>query len=310
MSGGYKGKGWFDLKKYLEISATNSGFSIFSNGGKVASSTSSTKHYRVLKCTHGVKYKNSILLRKSQQYRNVSVINDRLNNRSDGKSLSRRSATCRPCTTTKCCPFSLQISFDSSGFFLVNGKGNCSHSGHPLVTDKASIFPARLLDDAERRIAESIIRADASNGIIQNVVNKRNGLALTRHNCYYLSRLTSAIEGIDCLKELSSSDKLLQFLKDKKYDYLSLFNQDSNFSNHKVLVTDNYVSSKSLFCNTDYILPANELADATKFSNEHRNKMNLTHEQNLLLAVAWVIPSEKDHFFLFPEVLRCWENKQ
>ena len=186
---------------------------------------------------------------------------------------------------------------------MVNGKGNFSHSGHLCVSDQASIFPARLLDDAERRITESIIRADAKNGVIQNVVNKRNGLALTRHNCYYLSKLTSAIEGIDCLKELSSSDKLLQFLKDKKYEYLSLFSQDSNFSDHTVLVTDNYVSSKSLFCNTDYILPPNELADASKFSNEHRKKMNLTHEQNLLLAVAWVIPGEKDYFFLFPEVL-------
>ena len=75
-----------------------------------------------------------------------------------------------------------------------------------------------------------------------------------------MSKLTSTIEGIDCLKQLSSSDKLLQFLKDKEYEYLSLFNQDSDFTDHKVLVTDNYVSSKSLFCNTDYILPPNELA--------------------------------------------------
>ena len=73
---GYKGKGWNDLKKYLEISATKCGFSIFSNGGKTAVATASSKHYRVLKCTHGVKYKNSILSRKSQQYQNVSVTND------------------------------------------------------------------------------------------------------------------------------------------------------------------------------------------------------------------------------------------
>ena len=44
---------------------------------------------------------------------------------------------------------------------------------------KHHFFSARLLDDAERRITESIIRADAKNGVIQNVVKKQNGLALT-----------------------------------------------------------------------------------------------------------------------------------
>ena len=77
----------------------------------------------------------------------------------------------------------------------MNGKGNQKHVGHPHVGDKASIFPARLLDKAERRITESVIRADASNGVLQNAANKRNGLALATHDCYYLSKLTSSIEG-------------------------------------------------------------------------------------------------------------------
>ena len=95
MSGGYKGKSWFNLKRYLDISATNSGLSIFHT---------MAKHKTLLRLnyTNGVKYKNSILSRKSQLYLNVSAINDRLGNPSG--------------------PFPLQISFDSSGFFLVNGK--------------------------------------------------------------------------------------------------------------------------------------------------------------------------------------------
>ena len=84
----------------------------------------------------------------------------------------------------------------------MSGKGNQKHVGHPHVREEASLFTARLLDQAERGIAESVIRADASsNGVLQNVVNKRNGLALAGiiatiifYRRYRLS------------KELSSSD--------------------------------------------------------------------------------------------------------
>ena len=51
-----------------------------------------------------------------------------------------------------------------------------------------------------------------------------------------------------------------------------MFNRDHTFPNQSILVTDNYVSSYSLFSNTDYILPPEELEDASKFTLEHRKR--------------------------------------
>ena len=94
---GYDGDGFKNLKKYLEIQSVKNGFNIFCNGGKNVSPLSTVKHYRMFKCTHARLYTNDIISRQSQEYRKVSYSYDRRNNRSQGKSMPRRSNTCRPC---------------------------------------------------------------------------------------------------------------------------------------------------------------------------------------------------------------------
>ena len=167
------------------------GFNIFCNGGKNVSPLSTVKHYRMFKCTHARLYTNDIISRQSQEYRKVSYSYDRRNNRSQGKSMPRRSNTCRPCSKDAICPFSFQVSFNSSGFYVVNGKGNNLHIAHPHVTTEAHIFPPRLLNEAEKKVASSVIHADATHGVVRNVINHRNGLCLTTDNCAYLASMQS-----------------------------------------------------------------------------------------------------------------------
>ena len=49
------------------------------------------------------------------------------------------------------------------------------HKNHPFIKDSKSIFPARHLKDVEKKIAQSVIEADTSHGIVCNVVNTQNG---------------------------------------------------------------------------------------------------------------------------------------
>ena len=91
---GYDGDDFKDLKKCLEIQAVKNGYNIFCNGRKNVAPLSEIKHYRLFKCTHARLYTNDLISRQSQDYRKVSYSYDRRNNRSQGKSLSRRSNTC------------------------------------------------------------------------------------------------------------------------------------------------------------------------------------------------------------------------
>ena len=300
---GYHGKGFKDLKQYLEIAAIKNGCTIISNGGTNVKLISDTKHYRMFKCSHGIKYQGDLKKRQSMKYRNVSYSNDRRNNRSKGKTLPRRSQTCKPCSSTEKCPFSLQISFDVNGFYVVNGKGNHHHVGHPFIKDSSAIHSARHLSDEEKEIAASIINSDASHGVVKNVINTRTGLCLTVHNVAYLSNMLSDLKLSPDCKDLSNADNLIKYLKHNKYDFLCMSSKNRKDKSGPILSTDNNIPSRNIFTHSEYVLPPDEYADATYFSKHHREKMKLSHHQNLLISVAWVIPSEREYFSRFPQVL-------
>ena len=61
------------------------------------------------------------------------------------------------------------------------------HKNHPHVKESKSILTARHLDNVEKKIAQSVIKADASHSIVCNVINTQNGLCLTKDNIAYLS---------------------------------------------------------------------------------------------------------------------------
>ena len=96
-------------------------------------------------------YTKDFISRQSQDYRKVSYSYDRRNNRLQGKSLQRRSNTCRPCTKDAICPFSSQVPFNSTGLYVVNSRGSNLHIAHPHVNTETHIFASRFLDEAKRK---------------------------------------------------------------------------------------------------------------------------------------------------------------
>ena len=126
---------------------------------------------------------------------------------------------------------------------------------------------------------------------------------MTRADCAYFSTLNPRFKRIAGLEELSGCDKIINFLKEKKYDYISLYNSSAKIKNYCPLVSDNYLSSKSIYTNTNFIIPPNEQEDAYEYAYSNRISQNLYLDQNLLVAIAWVIQSERRLFNLFPEVI-------
>ena len=68
-------------------------------------------------------------------------------------------------------------------------------------------------------------------------------------------------------------------------------------------MSENNLTSERLYSNTSFVIPPNERRDAVEFTEDNRSNRNLTNEQHLLVAIAWVLPSEKILFMLFPEAI-------
>ena len=297
---GFSGPGWSFLLKELQRHSLCQGFSIASNGhGR-------SKKVRFIKCVHGFMYHNEVMKRTNvSNYRDYSATNDRKNTRGlEGKKMPRRSSTKRSLTKKNCCPFCFQITYDNIGFYVVNGYGSCLHFGHPKVLSDKYIFPARLLSTEEKLIAKSVIDANASKGIVRNVISSRTGQSVSRSACAYLGTLNDDLNCMHNQKdEKSSSDLIIDFLKKKNYDYITLYNSMNRFPNQTPLVSDNYLSSKSIFTNTNFVIPPNEQKDAYDYAIDNRRNRKLSDYQNLLVAIAWVIQSERRLFNLFPETV-------
>ena len=107
----------------------------------------------------------------------------------------------------------------------------------------------------------------------------------------------------DLIDSLSSVDNMIQYFKDKKYDYYCLLHTN----NENIGDIINGISTDS---NTNRRVPdfiqhctASERREVKKFCIEHKDDLLLTTAQHLMIAVAWILPQEKRLFYLYPEVM-------
>ena len=71
---------------------------------------------------------------------------------------------------------------------------------------------------------------------------------------------------------LSNASKLINYYKDNTFDYLCLVNKDHNNPNKSSLITDNSLSSRNIYSNSEYILLINEYTDLKYLSKHHRKQ--------------------------------------
>ena len=71
------------------------------------------------------------------------------------------------------------------------------------------------------------------------------------------------------INNLSNADKLIEYHKDNKDDYLCLFSKDHNDLKKKLLITNNSVSSMTIYSKSESVLPIDEYSDATYLLKHH-----------------------------------------
>ena len=130
---------------------------------------------------------------------------------------------------------------------------------------------------------KSICDANVNMGVVKSVIYKRTGHTVTLQVCHYLSSLNDDLKRMANLSELSSADTIIDFLKSKKYEYITLFNSAVTDRNpiQSPLMSENNLTSKRLYLNTSFVIPPNERRDAVEFTEDNRSNRNLTNEATL-----------------------------
>jgi len=78
------------------------------------------------------------------------------------------------------------VSFDTTAFLIVNGRGSPQHSHHPNLNDEEFRYPPRLLADDTLEVIQGLRNDNASLGVAVNFVYDNTGQMLTRNNVYFL----------------------------------------------------------------------------------------------------------------------------
>ena len=104
--------GWIDLKRDLEVASIDAGHTIISNGGR--------NHRRfVCGClSRPARKSNAMEVTDENPYRHVTLINNRKNNRSDGKKGPKKIKTKALQNQKSLCGFYFVVEWDEYGFYV------------------------------------------------------------------------------------------------------------------------------------------------------------------------------------------------
>ena len=306
LEGGFNGSGFDLLTKALQRAAVFSGFELVRYGKYPA------KNHNLFDCQKFAcsKYKKFQKNRKSKTLpcapeRKSSYHNDKLNSRGkDGKKMCRRSTTKRPVHSCHRCKYFFLVHYDSYAFFVVPGIGNVTHSHHPKKGGAKHDLPSRLLEEVNQKFVNDMADGSASESIIRNVLFYKTGYFLSRQNINYIKRNTEEMLDNDNLVKsanMSPTDIIVSKCEKKSYDYMILL-QDPVHGIMPISQTfSGSTGSKSEDCLTD--LSPNEQQSLQDFVIDGRSALKLEEHHKYMIAFAWVSPSEREKFNLFPEVI-------
>ena len=219
----FQGEGYDLLCKDLATSAIKEGYQIVKNGFYLVSGLTANR----FSCSRCIQYKGNNDVGKTTSYRQKSFHNDARNSRgSVGRKMCRRSITQRATQKTCKCKFFFSVQHDDFGFFLAPRVGNPQHCFHSKLTNDQIVFPPSLLNKETRSMIEKISKADGNHTIAANVVFHTTGIMLSNDNIAYLSGLCNDLEKIDKIKKQNSIEKIINYLKKKKYNHMVLYHNE------------------------------------------------------------------------------------
>lgn len=299
--GGFSGEGFQLLVKDLQrLSIKKGGFTLIRTGNRSYLGNPNGT-YR-LSCHRCQLYRGNVHDRSNMDFRNVSFSNDRRNNRDKNttSNMCRRTVTMRPFHVSKRCPYFIILNYNDQGFYVMNGLGNPVHKHHPKYINGSHFIPPRLIEDTQLELINDLCKADASLGVIRNTIHMKTGAIYSRANLFHLRGLCDILSGIQIKEQkYSSTEILIQFFEENNYEYTMLTHcalMDQII--HQRMIYP-FVSSQ----NNTVTFPTSEHDDANCFVHQRRDSLQVAGNQQLMMALAWIVPQEARMFKFFPSVI-------
>ena len=300
--------GWINLRRALCLSALKSGCSIISNGSNGVSRDSAN---RVFRCgiNHRGNRDDDNPTMAIKQYRTTSLINDRSNNRENGKVLNKRIKVTDKSGPS--CKFQFTVKWIVNTYFFVELRlrsGCCIHTSHSRFLSPDSIpLPTRLLTSDEVENIVHVVNATSNHGSARNFIHSKTGNIISLMKSAYLCRKHNS-------EDQSAKDDILfmmeNLVKSKDISFVSLSDVPCNEYFHKTPISGNQtnvtISTKKQFSgavNVDEINEDSELSCLSEQITQERCDRQLAKEDTLFIAVAWIVKPAFRLFKLCPEVV-------
>jgi hypothetical protein len=246
-----------------------------------------------------------------------------------GLSMKKRTNTGRPLTTDETCKVNLIIDFDNKTYFMKCGIGQGIHTNHLPLTASEMAIRAKFVDAKMMDFQKQLAIANIEPGKTAAAVKARFGTSLTRRQVAYhqgFSKLANSLEDsneIDKIGETCSDlDMLIDILKKKGAGFCALYHRSKAGSASELpkpsepTVHIGNSSEDMLFTETgggscSEVSVCEMVSETTgglghdimKYARDSRVAVNASDEQDVLLAIVWVLPNSKQLFRAYPEVV-------
>ena len=303
-------RGWINLKRDLEIAAIEAGHAIWSNGGGKA-------HRRfVCGCmSRPARRSEAMNVTPDNPYREVSLVNNRRNNRPDGMNGPRKVKTKASQDQKQNCAFNFVIEWDRYGFYVKLNKrsGCCTHTFHPRIWQRGVLpFPTRLLTKDQIENTKEIVKAAASKAVGRNFLRGKFGRFINSIKINYLaskdnvgkssklgdiSRMLGDFENAQEIAFTSLSDVPLSDLTESLYD------ERLDHRNETVTISTKKEDGGEVMNYDSSMVP--ELKELEELAKKERVERKMGNNEVLFIAVGWIVLQAFRYFKLCPEVIWC-----
>ena len=245
-----------------------------------------------------------------------------------GLSMRRRSNTSRPLTTDETCKVNLSLGYDEKSFFMTCGQGQGTHKYHLPLSASEIAIRAKFVDEKMMDFQKELAIANIQPGKTAAAVNARFGMCLTRRQVAYhqgFSKLANDLAESNEMEKVgetcSDIDMLIKILKKKGAGFCALYHRNKvasaselpksreatvNICNsmEDLLFTETGGATMSDASVCEMVSESGALGqDIMKYARESRVSVNASDNQDVLLAIVWVLPNSKQLFRAYPEVL-------
>jgi hypothetical protein len=244
-----------------------------------------------------------------------------------GKSMKKRTATSRPLSAEETCKVHLILDYDDKTYFMKCGIGQGTHTKHVPMTVAEMAIRAKFIDEEMQNYQKELAISNIQPGKTAAAVNTRFGIRLTRRQVAYhqgFSKLASSLADVPDVEEagtLSSNlDIFIKILKKKGASFCALYHRSKEASASelpkpkKSEANISSLSEEMLFTETGSAVSSETLCemvgepgalgeDMMKYARESRVSVNADDNQDVLLAIVWVLPNGKQLFRAYSEVM-------